>query len=117
MRTLTHNLLASMIAAGLATAASAQPPVEPTPAIPPLTEPATPPVTTDEGNLDPFDATTAQRFDDLDSNGDGLISPTELPEGHPLNALFASYDSNGDRAVSRAEFQRYLEGDEQEEAE
>jgi hypothetical protein len=44
-------------------------------------------------------------FDDLDVNGDGSISPLEA--GNELADGFATWDSNGDGRVSRAEYARY----------
>jgi hypothetical protein len=44
-------------------------------------------------------------FQELDSNGDGLLSQFEVND--ELSADFTVWDSNGDRKVSASEYARY----------
>jgi hypothetical protein len=50
-------------------------------------------------------------FSELDRDNDGLITREELPPDHDLARKFAEYDLDGDQALSRSEFQRYLRGE------
>ncbi len=77
------------------------------------------PVVGDDGRLyvsgwaaggDPGAAIAVEPFDDaakaLDRNGNGKLEPAELA-GHPFGERFTQVDTDGDGAVSRAEYERF----------
>ena len=47
-------------------------------------------------------------FEVLDSDGNGLIDREEAREETRLYNSFITFDSNGDGAISKREYQRYL---------
>lgn len=102
MRKIPATILASAVALCFATAASAQ----------------TPPVGEPQPVMDPTQTTTTQpTFDSLDVNKDGLISQSEIPAEHELHTQFASFDTDQSESLNRTEFDSFVSGDQEEEAE
>lgn len=58
-----------------------------------------------------------KKFEDLDKDGDGSITQADVPADHELATSFASYDTDKDTKLSRAEFDAYTGMNETEEAE
>ena len=50
-------------------------------------------------------------FAELDKNGDGVLTPDELPANLILALDFPRYDLNGDGVVNRHEFNEYVMSD------
>ncbi len=102
MRKIPATILASAVALCFASAAIAQ----------------TTPVGEPQPVMDPTQTVATQpTFDSLDVNKDGTISQSEIPAEHELNTLFASFDSDQSESLNRTEFDSYVTGDEEEEAE
>jgi Ca2+-binding EF-hand superfamily protein len=86
---------ATLVAMGVATAAVAQPPSQPSP--PPRAQPQAVPAP--PGN----DRTNQMTFETADKNKDGLVNKEE---GNQINGFdFSRADTNNDATLTRAEFQ------------
>lgn len=52
-----------------------------------------------------YDGATSQSFKKFDKNGDGQITPDEMPATPRAQKTFQAMDKNGDGAVTQQEFQ------------
>jgi hypothetical protein len=60
-----------------------------------------------------MDSPRTASFAELDRNNDGVLTPDELPADHALAGRFAQHDLDGDQAISRAEYEAWLRGDDE----
>jgi len=52
--------------------------------------------------------TTRTEFKSLDANADGFIVVSEIPQADPFATQFITYDADGDKKVTRVEYDSYL---------
>jgi hypothetical protein len=55
----------------------------------------------------PDPVAAAPSFESLDDDDDGELSFLEIPPGHALNMRFIDYDLDGNKKLSRSEFDRF----------